>query len=142
MTKLKKAVFTGAGFLALGLGGLGIFLPVLPTTPFVLLASFCFGAVNPALCRALEKNRFFGSYIRNYRNKTGISTRARIGGLLFLWTGLGVSALLVDNLHVRIFLALVGVVVGLHIILIKPYCPPNTEEVIPALAEASAQKDL
>jgi uncharacterized membrane protein YbaN (DUF454 family) len=120
MTKIKKVVLTGAGFLALGLGGLGVFLPVLPTTPFVLLASLCFGAVNPALCRALERNRFFGPYVRNYRQKTGISARARIGGLLFLWTGLGVSALLVDNLHVRIFLALVCVGVSLHILLIKP----------------------
>jgi uncharacterized membrane protein YbaN (DUF454 family) len=121
MTKLKKAVFTGAGFFALGLGGVGIFVPVLPTTPFVLLASICFGAVNPALYRALEKNRFFGPYIRNYRQKTGISAKARIGGLLFLWTGLGVSALLVDNLHVRIFLAVVCVGVSLHLLLIKPY---------------------
>jgi uncharacterized membrane protein YbaN (DUF454 family) len=121
MTKIRKVVFTGAGFLALGLGGVGIFVPVLPTTPFVLLASLCFGAVNPALCRALEKNRFFGPYVRNYRQKTGISARARIGGLLFLWTGLGVSVLLVDKLHVRIFLAVVCVGVSLHLLLIKPY---------------------
>jgi uncharacterized membrane protein YbaN (DUF454 family) len=120
MTKIKKAVFTGAGFLALGVGGVGIFVPVLPTTPFVLLASLCFGAVNPRLCSALERNRFFGPYVRNYRQKTGISAKARIGGLLFLWTGLGISALLVDNLHVRIFLAVVCVGVSLHIMLIKP----------------------
>ncbi|MDR3074864.1 MAG: YbaN family protein [Candidatus Methanoplasma sp.] len=74
---IRKALLITAGFIALAVGGIGIFLPILPTTPLVLLAAACFGASSPRLYAKLENTRYFGEYLRNYREGTGISKRAR-----------------------------------------------------------------
>jgi uncharacterized membrane protein YbaN (DUF454 family) len=116
---MKRALLLILGFLALGLGGVGIFLPILPTTPFVLCAAGCFGASYPALGKKLENTKYFGEYVRNYKNKTGISRRARVTGLCFLWVTLGVSAALVRRPLVWAILGVVGVAVSVHILTIR-----------------------
>lgn len=112
---VKKIVFICLGCGALALGGIGLLLPVLPTTPFVLCAAGCFGASSPGLYRKLASTRYFGEYINNYKNKTGISNKARLTGIGFLWTTLTVSALLARKPAVIAILALVGVCVTIHI---------------------------
>ncbi len=67
----------------------------------------------------LQKNRYFASYIENYRAKTGISRTVKIRSLVFLWTALAVSAAAVRKLSVLIALAAVGMAVTVHILLIK-----------------------
>ncbi|GHU83612.1 hypothetical protein FACS1894196_3760 [Clostridia bacterium] len=116
---MRRAILLMLGFVALGLGGIGLFLPILPTTPFVLCAAGCFGASYPALGRRLEQTKYFGEYIRNYRQKTGISRSARRRGLGFLWLSLGVSAALVRRPLVWGILAFVGVCVSAHILLLR-----------------------
>lgn len=68
-----KTIYLAAGFLSLGLGGLGILLPLLPTVPFVILAAFCFARSNPALERRLLDDPRFGPSIRLWREKGAIS---------------------------------------------------------------------
>lgn len=116
---MKQLILTGLGALALVMGGIGLFLPIWPTTPFVLCAAGCFGASSPKLYRRLESTRYFGEYIRNYKNKTGISARARWTGIAFLWATLGISALIFQTLHLAIILAVVGVAVTVHILTIR-----------------------
>ena len=116
---VKKVVLLALGFIALGFGGVGIFVPLLPTTPFVICAAACFSIANPDLYRKLEKSRYFGEYIRNYREKTGISKRARVGGLVFLWLTLAISALVFRRPLVWIILAVVGIAVSIHILLLR-----------------------
>ncbi|MGI6004659.1 MAG: YbaN family protein [Christensenellales bacterium] len=116
---MKRIVLLVLGFLALVLGGIGIFLPVLPTTPFVLCAAGCFAASSPALYEKLLRTRYFGEYIRNYKEKTGISARTRWTGIIFLWLMLGISAVLVQKTHVWIILGVVGVCVSIHILTIR-----------------------
>jgi uncharacterized membrane protein YbaN (DUF454 family) len=116
---VKKAILLALGFVALGFGGVGIFIPLLPTTPFVICAAACFSIANPSLYRKLEKNRYFGEYIRNYREKTGISRQARVGGLTFLWITLVISALVFRQPLVWIILAVVGTAVSAHILLLR-----------------------
>jgi uncharacterized membrane protein YbaN (DUF454 family) len=84
----------------------------------VICAAACFGTASPALARKLENNRFFGEYIRNYRNKCGISRKARIRGLVFLWTALLVSALLIRHIHMWLLLSAVGIAVSIHLLTI------------------------
>ncbi len=115
---MKRALLNALGFALLALGGIGALVPVLPTTPFVLCAAGCFGASNPALAKKLERARFFGEYIRAYRDKTGVSARTRWTGIAALWAMLGVSAALARAVHVWIVLVAVGVCVTAHLLLI------------------------
>jgi uncharacterized membrane protein YbaN (DUF454 family) len=118
-SKIKKYVLLSLGFLALAVGAVGIFLPILPTTPFVICAAACFGVSSPKLARKLENNRFFGEYVRNYKNKTGISRRARIRALIFLWSALILSSLVFRHIHIWITLSVVGIAVTIHILTIR-----------------------
>jgi uncharacterized protein len=116
----RKALLTGAGMISLGLGALGIVVPVLPTTSFVLLAAACFAKSSPRFYNALVVNRVFGPYINNYRNGTSVPKRLKIGTCAFLWLTLIVSAVLVHRLLVYGILAAVGVAVTWHVLSLKP----------------------
>ena len=82
---LARACFALGGALALALGILGIFLPLLPTTPFVLLAAACFMRSSARLHAWLSNHRWFGLYLQRYQRGEGIPRRVRNFGLLMLW---------------------------------------------------------
>ena len=117
--RIKKALLVTAGVFSLVLGGIGVFLPLLPTTPFVLLAAGCFAGSSPDMHRWLCRSRFFGEYIENYRTNAGVSKSVKIRAILFLWAGLGLSAAAVHKPLVRIILAVVGVCVSTHLVMMK-----------------------
>ncbi|MDD3941275.1 MAG: YbaN family protein [Sphaerochaetaceae bacterium] len=108
-----------AGFTCLVLGGIGIILPVLPTTPFVLLAAACFSLSSPALAGKLEESRIFGSYLRHWRTNEGVPLRTKVRAIVWLWLGLALSAAIVRTVLVITILAVIGTIVTLHLILIK-----------------------
>ena len=116
---MKRILLMGAGGFALLLGAVGLLLPVWPTTPFVICAAGCFGASSPKLYAKLAVMPYFGEYIRNYRQNTGISKPARWMGIGFLWLMLGISAICIKTLHLRLLLLLVGIAVSIHIFTIK-----------------------
>ena len=116
---LRKILLIVIGFLALGLGAVGVALPVLPTTPFVLCAAGCFAASSPSLYSRLENTRYFGEYVQNYRDKKGISEKARWMGIVFLWTTLIVSAVVFQSPMTWVILGIVGICVTVHILLIR-----------------------
>lgn len=65
------------GFLSLGLGALGILLPILPTVPFVILAAFCFARSSPALEKRLVDHPSFGPHIEAWRTRRAISRQGK-----------------------------------------------------------------
>jgi uncharacterized membrane protein YbaN (DUF454 family) len=107
------------GILLLTLGAVGIVIPVLPTTPFVLLAAACFSASSSKAYKMLLHSRFFGPYIEHYRNGGGITKAAKARGIIVLWVLLGISAVFVVKLWVYVLLGAVGAGVTLHLLLIK-----------------------
>lgn len=113
--KLKTILFTAAGFFLLILGGIGLFLPVWPTTPFVLLAAGCF-SVNPKLKALLMSSRFFSQHFHNYKHRTGLPLRNLIFSLSFLWTTLLISMLVVREFWVVLLLSAVGIAVTVHLL--------------------------
>ena len=116
---LKNIVLTIAGFILLGLGAVGAVLPVMPTTPFVLLAAVCFGVSNKKISAWLQRNRFFGPYIENYRTKQGVKKSLKIVSIASLWTGLIISMVIVRATWAYIVLGIVGLCVTIHLLLIK-----------------------
>ena len=108
------------GFISVILGIIGIVLPILPTTPFLLLAAICFSKSSGKFYFWLLNNRIFGKYIKNYREKRGITIKAKLMVLFFLWLTISTSALYaVNNLHVKILLFVIAIGVTTHILYIK-----------------------
>lgn len=79
---VKRYAYLLMGWLALALGGLGIFLPILPTVPFMILAAFCFARSSPRLESWLLEHENFGPHIKAWREHGAISRRGKIMALL------------------------------------------------------------
>lgn len=116
---VKRVALSIAGSISLLLGAIGIILPILPTTPFVLLSAACFSLSSPRLAKKLEESRIFGSYLRHWRTHEGVPRKTKIRAIIWLWLGLGISAALVRTPLVMLVLGTIGTIVTLHLILIK-----------------------
>ena len=116
---MKKYVLIVCGGLLLTLAAVGIVIPVLPTTPFVLLAAGCFSASSPKTYRLLLRSRFFGPYIEHYKNGGGVTKAAKARGIITLWVLLGISAVFVKVPWLYLLLGAVGIGVTLHLLLIR-----------------------
>lgn len=107
-----RMVLLIVGCLAVVMAVAGIVLPLVPTTPFLLLAAACFSRASPRLNAWLHDNRWFGPYLRSYRNGQGLPVHGKIGILVLLWLGLGASALWGlpgDLWAVRLLLLAIGI---------------------------------
>lgn len=129
---MKRYVLIACGCILLALGAVGSLVPVLPTTPFVLLAATCFSASSPRAYQLLVRNRFFGPYIEHYRTGGGISKAAKARGIIVLWAMLIISVVASRKLWLAPILALVGIGVTIHLLLIrtrpKAARGPNADE--------------
>jgi len=119
-TTAKRRLLIGAGTLSTGLGIIGIFVPILPTTPFLLLAAACYMRSSERFYQWLINNRIFGAYVRNYIEGRGMPVRIKIFTILLLWLAIGLSiAFGVQNTIIRIVLICIAIGVTAHIVLIK-----------------------
>ena len=116
---IRKYFFIFVGSASLALGVLGVFIPVLPTTPFLLLSSFCYLRSSRSMYNWLIHHKVFGSYIYCYLTYKAIPKKTKVGTILFLWVTLIISMLLVDSWHLRGFLMLVGIAVTFHLLTLK-----------------------
>jgi len=107
------------GVLALILGAFGVFVPLLPTTPFVLLAAICFSKSNHKFYERIRRNPYFGAYVENYHTKKGIDMSLKIKSIIFLWGSLTLSMILLQTTWVYAVLCIVGIGVTAHLLLIK-----------------------
>ena len=117
--KLKRQLLITAGTLSLAVGIIGIAVPVLPTTPFLLLAAGCYLRSSQRFYNWLMANRLFGAYIRNYIEGRGIPLKVKIFIIALLWVTIGISIWLVANWVVTVILLIVAAGVTLHIIFIR-----------------------
>ena len=117
---LRKWFLIIAGFLALVLGILGLFIPLLPTTPFLLLAATCFFRSSGRLYTWLIHHKWFGDYIRHYREHKAITLHAKVVTLVLLWSVIGYTTFgIVNTWWVRILLGVVAAGVSIHILHLK-----------------------
>lgn len=110
-----------AGTLCLGLGLFGIFVPVLPTTPFLLLAAACYARGSQRFYCWLIDNRLFGAYIRSYREGKGLPLKVRAFTITMLWLTIGLTTVLfADRMWIRALLLVIAAAVTLHVALLRP----------------------
>lgn len=74
---MKKSLYLAAGFLSIVLGIIGAILPVMPTAPFILLASWCFAQSSPRFHAYLRNHPRFGHYVRNWEDRRAMPRRAK-----------------------------------------------------------------
>ncbi len=114
--KIIKYTWIVAGSISLMLGLIGILIPILPTTPFLLLTAYCYLRGSQRLYNWLINHAVFGDYIYNYVTYGAVSKTIKTGTFIFLWISLGISACLVTSVFVRVGLFAVGVGVSIHLI--------------------------
>lgn len=118
--RAKKVVFIAAGTSCVVVGVIGIFVPLLPTTPFLLLAAYLYSRSSDKHLRWLLSNRWFGKYLRGYREGHGVPLRVKVAALSTLWCTIGISGFLfVSSAWIRLLLLLIGSAVTIHILRIK-----------------------
>lgn len=114
---LLKYFLIIAGGLCVVLGVVGIFLPLLPTTPFFLLAAACFFRSSESLYAWLINHKFFGKRIRYFRVYKAISLRSKLLSLALLWLTIGYSAFFVVKIFwIKIILFLIALGVSIHLL--------------------------
>ena len=121
--KVVRALFFVAGSVSLSLGAIGIVLPVLPTTPFLLLALACYCRSSKRMTKWVLTNKYFGSYIRRYKEGKGIPIKTKIIALAALWITISYSAFFIVNKWwiVQLILFAIAIAVSVHILRLPTY---------------------
>ena len=127
--KIVKILLIAAGTISLAAGAIGVFLPIIPTTPFLLLAAACYYRSSKRMHRWLLNNKWFGEYIKNYKEGKGLPLKTKIATLALLWATIGVSTVFMLNhllpeplvLPIQIIMIAVAVAVSIHILKLPTY---------------------
>jgi uncharacterized protein len=123
---MKKILYIMCGTIGVGLGVLGIFLPLMPTTVFLLLAAFFYSRSSDRFYEWLITNRIFGEYIHNYREGRGMTLRHKAHAITLLWITISVSLWFLPSLALRVVLVLVASCVSVFLgWFVKTYRPDN-----------------
>jgi uncharacterized membrane protein YbaN (DUF454 family) len=124
MKNLTRTILIVCGTLCVALGVLGIFLPVLPTTPFLLLAAYCYARSSGRFYEWLLNNRWCGAYIRNYRQGRGIPLKQKVFTISLLWLTIGSTAwFAISQWWLRLILLGIAIGVTIHLAKIRIYRP-------------------
>lgn len=113
---LLRGVLIAVGWLSVVLGVIGIFLPVLPTTPFLLLAAACFMRSSRRFYLWLVNHRHLGPWIRDYLEGNGIPLKGKVYAIGLMWASIGLSCYLVAQPWARAFMLTSAVLVSLYIL--------------------------
>lgn len=126
---IRKALLIFLGTVCVGLGVLGMFLPLMPTTVFLLMAAYCYSKSSEKFHNWLMTNRLFGKYISDYKSGKGISLRQKITTIAVFWASIGFSIWYVaGTFWLTLLLAAIAVGVTLHLVLLRTYRPETAAE--------------
>lgn len=113
---LLRSLLLAIGFSSVGLGVIGIFLPVLPTTPFLLLAAACFARSSQRFHDWLVYHPSLGPWIQDYLEGNGIPLKAKLYSIGLLWVSIGLSCWLVTLTWARLGMLTSATLVTLYIL--------------------------
>jgi len=111
-----RYVLLGIGWASVALGVIGIFLPVLPTTPFLLLAAACFARSSKRFYEWLVNHPRLGPWIRDYLDGEGIPLKGKVYAIGLMWASIALSCYLVPLFWARTFMLTSAVCVSLYIL--------------------------
>jgi len=111
----KRLLLLILGWLSLITGIIGAFLPLLPTTPLVLLAAWCFSKSSERFHTWLIEHKYFGPIVRDWQSADGIPRRARNRAIIFMWVGMAISILIVSRFWATIGLVIIGLCVSSYL---------------------------
>lgn len=141
-SKIKQILWISAGIVCVALGTLGMFLPVLPTTIFFILAAAAFAHSSPRLYDWIMNHRLFGRLIRNYRLYHAVPMQTKVVSLAFLWLTIGASAIFaVQQWWLRGLLVAIAIGVSWHILALKTLTAEMQAEIARRDAEESGKID-
>ena len=137
MVKISsKSLWIIGGTLSIVMGMIGLVLPILPTTPFLLLAAYCYGRGSDRFYNWLMNRTWVGGYIRSYREGLGLPLKHKLLTILLLWLTIGFTILFVGIYWwLKVVLVAVASGVTLHILKIKTWRPesPVLDEITPSV---------
>jgi uncharacterized membrane protein YbaN (DUF454 family) len=115
-----RYLYLFSGFLLVVIGIIGIFLPLLPTTIFLILASACFVKSSPRANEWLRNHRIFGAYIKNYQDRSGLTIKVKVFNIAFLWLMiLSTTYFFTDEFFIKLLLLAIAMGVTIHLLMIK-----------------------
>jgi len=112
----KRIFFIILGWFSLITGIIGIFLPLLPTTPLVLLAAWCFSKSSERFHTWLIEHKYFGPILRDWQSSDGIPKRTRNRAILFMWLGMTISIIIVGRFWATLCLIIIGLAVSIYLL--------------------------
>ena len=115
-----RYLYLVSGVLLVAVGVIGIFLPILPTTIFLILASACFVKGSPKANDWLRNHKILGAYLKNYQDKSGLTVKAKILNISFLWLMILTSAyFFTEEIFIRLLLLAIAIGVTTHLLMVK-----------------------
>ncbi len=115
-SSLKKGIYLFVGAISLAAGILGIFLPVLPTTPFILLSAWCFFRSSSKIYEWVISNERFGPTIENYQQGRGITKSTKIKAIVMMWLTISASVYFyIKNMYLIAFLYIIAISVTVYL---------------------------
>ncbi len=112
----KRIFYLLLGWFSLITGIIGIFLPLLPTTPLVLLAAWCFSKSSERFHTWLINHKFFGPIVSDWQSNDGIPRKSRNRSIIFMWLGMAISILMVGRFWATVGLVCIGICVSIYLL--------------------------
>jgi len=120
LPRLYRSLYFTSGILLVAIGVIGIFLPILPTAIFLILASACFIKSSPNANEWLRNHKILGAYIKNYQDKSGLTIKAKVFNVALLWIMILNSAyFFTEELFIKLLLLAIAIGVTIHLLMIK-----------------------
>ena len=119
--KIVRSFLFIVGTITLILGAIGIVLPILPTTPFLLLSLACYFRSSERMTHWMLNNKYFGKYIKNYKEGKGIPLKTKIFAITFLWITIGYAIYIVPIWLAQLTMFIIAAAVTIHLIRVPTY---------------------
>lgn len=116
---MRKYIYILIGSSTLLLGMVGVFLPLLPTTPFLLVTAFCYVRSSQKRYQWLISHKRWGPYLHDIIENRSLNKKTRNWAITIQWISITVSIVLISSLYARLFLFILGVIATMVIMRLK-----------------------
>lgn len=134
VTGWRRLLFKGLGWASLGLGAIGVVVPGIPTTPFVLLGGYLFMRSSPELYARIKESRLFGTVLHNYETYGGVTRNVKVSAIGMMTASLGLTVLIFNPSAITIAGLIAVELVGASFIMRLPIVPEQPKPQLAMIA--------